>query len=197
MKDCALYEIHLTDYAAGELTEPVLSALESHLGHCSACRDELAREIELRTVLGSLPLAQCPDTVTQNVQHGNERHAPIATDRRSPWWPAGLSLVAAALLAVLLMPEFVRGPHNPGPIAFDSEIAAPNFSAAEIAQARRDVIATLALAVDVLDRSRNQTVVNVFGARLPAAISGTLRPLSSDAQNHNNPTESNPSGGNG
>ncbi len=62
---------------------------------------------------------------------------------------------------------------------------------------RREVIATLVLAADILDRSRDKTVVDVFGARLPRAISESLRPHATDAQNSTGNPNATHTGGNG
>ncbi len=190
MRDCAQYEIQLTAYAAAELTEPDKRALENHLGHCAACRAELACEVELRTVLSGLPPAQCPENVARYLQGTLDLNGQPSSPR-SNWWPAGLGLVAATLLAVLLAPGLLSGLRTP------ARVAAQEFTVAEIAQARHDVVATLTLAADVMNRSRNKTVVEVFGARLPRAISGSLRPQSSDAHLPDNPTDKPPTGGNG
>ncbi len=190
MRDCAQYEIQLTAYAAAEMTGPDHRGLKNHLSRCADCRAELAREVELRTVLAGLPPARCPESVSHYLQDTLDLNGQPSSARAN-WWPAGLGLVAATLLAVLLVPGLLNGPLTP------AQVAAPEFTAAEIAQARHDVVATLTLAADVMNRSRNKTVVEVFGAHLPRAISGSLRPQGSDAHILNNPTDEPPTGGNG
>ncbi len=195
MNDCTLYELQLMDLAAGELTEPDLGAVRKHLQQCADCSAELAREIQMRELLGGLPAAACPEAVTNRLQSA----LPLGADRtgngRSSWWPAGLGLVAAALLAVLLIPGWMNRTVAPESDLAQSEIH--EFTDAEISQARRDVIATLALAADILERSREETVADVFGARLPRIINGSLRSPLSDAQGTTDNLKTAPTGGNG
>lgn len=197
MNDCTLYDIQLTAYAAGELTEPDLGAVESHLKRCADCRAELAREKELRDLLGGLPTADCPDTVTHFLKGAVPSDEDKSSERRFGWWPAGLGMIAAALLAVLLIPGLLNNPDQTDDLLAQAQIDAHEYTAAEISQARRDVIATLALAADVLERSRENTVVDVFGARLPRVINGSLRSPISDAQGTTDNHKTAPTGGNG
>jgi anti-sigma factor RsiW len=197
MNDCTLYDIQLTAYAAGELTEPDLGAVESHLARCADCRAELAREKELRDLLGGLPTAECPDTVTHFLNGVGQLDEDISSERRFGWWPAGLGMIAAALLAVLLIPGLLDNADQTDGLVAQANSDAHEFTAAEISQARRDVIATLALAADVLERSRENTVVDVFGARLPRVINGSLRSPISDAHGTTDNHKTAPTGGNG
>ncbi len=205
MQDCTLYEIKLGDYAAGELNEPDLSVVQKHLTQCADCQAELDREMELRVVLSGLPQAQCPDSVTDflhdklalDTDAALPRIEKLPTTSRTGWWPAGFGLVAAALLAVLMIPGLLDGPHGPEQVATATDEVAPEFTAAEIAQARHDVIATLAMAAEVLDRSRDNAVVDVFGTRLPRAITESLRPLATDAQKTTDDPNQSHTGGNG
>jgi len=198
MQNCTLYELKLADYAAGDLQQPDLGVVDTHLEICADCRAELAREMELRTVLGEMPTVACPDSVTQFFGDLLESDVqPSVQHNRANWWPAGLGLIAAALLAVLMVPGLLTGPPQPQQVATNDSDISLGFSAAEIAQARHDVIATLAMAAEILDRSRDNTVVNVFGSRLPEAITGSLRPLASDAQKTTNDPNQTHNGGNG
>jgi hypothetical protein len=204
MNDCTLYDMQLATYAAGELNEPELGAVQDHLERCAACRAELDRERELRSILGSLPLAVCPASVTatlaQRIDSAAGRDPGPTTDPRSAphrWrWPAVVGLAAAAVLAVLLVPGLWQGPPSEQPVA-RNDASASLYSDAEIDQARRDVITTLALAADILDRSRDKTVVDVFGAQLPRVISGSLRSPASDAQEPSDNTNAAHTGGKG
>lgn len=203
MNDCTLYDMQLAAYAAVELSEPELGAVRDHLARCGKCRAELAREQELRAVLGSLPAAICPaavsDAVTQRISTGQSRRSAPLTDRSRAGarWPAALGLVAAAILAILLVPGLLRESPPAGPPAAGIGEPGEPFSRAEIEQARREFIMTLALAADVLDRSRDRTVVDVFGAQLPRAISSSLHPHASDAQVPTNNTNAAQTGGKG
>lgn len=197
MNDCTLYDIQLTAYAAGELTEPDLGAVESHLKRCADCRAELAREKELRDLLGGLPTVECPDTVTHFLNGVVPVNGANSSERRFGWWPAGLGMIAAVLLAVLLIPGLLNHDDQTDGLVAQAKTDAHEFTAAEISQARRDVIATLALAADVLERSRENTVVDVFGARLPRVINGSLRSPISDAHGTTDNHKTAPTGGNG
>ncbi len=194
MNDCTLYDIQLTAYAAGELTEPDLGAVENHLKRCADCRAELAREKEMRSLLGGLPTAECPDSVT-NFLHGVLPLEEDSNSNRFGWWPAGMGLVAAALLAVLLIPGLMGDTTETERLV--AQVETHEFTADEISQARHDVIATLALAADVLERSRDNAVVEVFGARLPRIINESLRSPASDAHGKTDNLKTAPTGGNG
>jgi len=197
MNDCTLYDIQLAAYAAGELSEPELGAVESHLARCAECRDELAREIDMRTMLAGLPQVPCPQRVSVAVY---DTLARTQTETMvGPWrrWSLGPALVAATLLAVLLVPTMWQKTSPPDPTVANVGAGTPQFTTAEIKQARREVIATLVLAADILDRSRDKTVVDVFGARLPRAISESLRPHATDAQNSTHNPNAPHTGGNG
>ena len=210
-RDCTLYEIHLAAYAGGDLPEPEYGAVSSHLSWCDACRAELVREYELRDLLGELPVVACPDRVSERLfaTLGLDRDVPnpAPRPRRAPVFgrpPVGplanglmaAGLMAAVLLAALFLPGRLGRPDGPGPQA-SANVPATVYSDAEIAQARHDLIASLTMAAEVLDRSREQTMNDVFGNRLPGAVSGSLRPHAPDAQVPNRAPGASPSGGNG
>ena len=110
---------------------------------------------------------------------------------------APIRAIGLALLAVLLIPGLLDNADQTDGLVARANSDAHEFTAAEISQARRDVIATLALAADVLERSRENTVVDVFGARLPRVINGSLRSPISDAHGTTDNHKTAPTGGNG
>ena len=173
-RDCTYFELQLVDFVAGTMPTVERSRLEDHLATCESCRAELAREHELREVLGSLPLVSHPGTVGHGIPDPTKRSY---TAR----WPVGIGLVAATLIAVVLGPSFFPGPASSPDIAPLTGLtdrgtkATTEFTAAEISQARSDVLSTLALAADIFDRSRDQAVVDIFGRQLPQAVAGSLR----------------------
>ena len=195
MRDCDFYEIHLAAYAAGDMADGERELLTAHLDTCDACRAELAREMDLRLLLGELPAARCPDAVSRSLHEILDLDAPqvAADDRRSAWaWIGPAGVVAAALVALLLVPGLRDGaPPTP-------QAAQEAYSEAEVAQARREVLAVLALTADVLDRSSGRTMSNVFGDRLPEAVSGSLRsPHAPDAHTPNSAHSASDNGGQG
>ncbi|MCB1183978.1 zf-HC2 domain-containing protein [bacterium] len=195
MRDCEFYEIHLADYAAGELPRDRREALEAHLSACGGCREELAREIDLRTVLGSLPVAPCPDAVTRGLAALLPLDIPADRGRGAPrpWLRLATSgLVAAALALFVLVPALRDGRPAAAPAGHGA------YTQAEVDQARRDVINVLALTAGVLDRSRTRTMTEVFGDRLPGAVSGSLRsPHAPDAHTPNGANGASDTGGQG
>jgi anti-sigma factor RsiW len=193
MRDCDFCEIHLTAYAAGELGATDCDVLEAHLADCADCRAELAREEELRGLLHGLPAATCPDRVARSLQDRlalDHDGATVGTGFRRRLRAGVAGLVAAALAGLLLVPVLRHDP-VPVPAAGDA-----TYTAAEIARARREVVAVLALTADVLARSRERTMTDVFGDRLPDAVSGSLRlPHAPDAHTPNSaPSASEPGG---
>ena len=156
MSLCDETRLQLTEYAAGDLPAAEAAAVAKHLDGCPACRRELGTEQALRATLGSLPVASCPPGI------GDFRPTAAPVRRRSPL-PWGVGFAAAAGRAAVLLGGFL-----------DREPAA-EFSAAEIAAARHDVIYTLGLAADVIERSQRETVVDVFGDKLPRAVTGSLK----------------------
>ena len=156
MSLCDEIRLQLTEYAAGDLPAREAAAVAHHLDGCPACREELEVEKTLRGTLGSLPVADCPPGIGD--------FTPLSAPRRRPSrWPWGAGFVAAAGLAAILVGGFLG--HGP----------APEFTAAEKAAARHDVIYALELTADVLERTQRTTVKDVFGERLPRAVTGSLK----------------------
>jgi anti-sigma factor RsiW len=189
MQDCTQFEIQLTAFAAGELPAAEVVAVADHLAFCASCRAELRREQKLRLVLQDLPMVACPDRVTRAVQRQVAVPEPkrrTAGPARRPGlrrWPAGLGLVAAALVVALLGTGLRQRTSVPLPGEAATVVPARIYTPAEITQARREAAAVLRLTANVLDRSRDRTVVDVFGSRLPRAIGDALLPAA-----HQSPT---------
>ena len=159
---CHEIQLQLTEYAGGDLLPAEAAEVARHLDGCPACRRELALENSLRTTLGSLPRVTCPEGVGRADEEPTSH--PI---RRWTRWPVGAGLVAAASLAALLIGGLIDRSVDPDP-------AAP-WSAREIAAAREDMLYTLALTAEVLERTQREAVVDVFGDRLPGALNGSLK----------------------
>ncbi|MFT5233773.1 MAG: anti-sigma factor RsiW [Candidatus Krumholzibacteriia bacterium] len=199
MKDCTEHMIQMTAYTGDELDTNERLALENHLSRCGDCRDELAREWGLRHRMSGLPPVVCPDHVVEAIMAQTQiSSAPQATSHR--WW-SWSAVAVAAVLAVLFLPGLT------GVLTSDSTnhvvASRDEFTAEEVAQAKRDVIATLALAAEVVSRSGESTMTDIFGTRLPKSLSGSLLqkrgPQQTDAQSDEsikNPNAS-PLGGNG
>ncbi len=136
--------------AAGEVAR--------HLDGCRSCRAELAREQELRATLGSLPTVACPSGIGDFVPARAARRP--ARGRIWGWSLAAAAGVAAVMLGVLY-------PRDQEPRR--------TWTEAELAEARHDMITTLSLTADAIDRGRRAAVVEVFGERLPRAVTGSLK----------------------
>lgn len=174
MKECKDYQAALSAYTGDELSGNERQALTNHLLHCADCRDELEREEELRQHLAGLPQVNCPGHVFEAIMAQTDR--PTTKRRLRNRWPwAGIAV--AATLAVLFLPGFNGVLTNDVP--HDQMAVNQEFSEAEIAQAKRDVMATLTLAANVVSRSRQDTMSDIFGTRLPNALSGSLSPSKS------------------
>jgi len=170
--DCAFFELQLTEYTSGTLSAGDCARLARHLAVCDSCRAEAAREEELRKVLGNLPTIACPAMPA-------DQFTDQASGRRVARWPWAIGMAAAVLLAIVLVPGILPGSSLLMDQAAHGPEAPHKFTVAEVAQARRDLLTTLALAVDVLDHSRDRTMVQVFARQLPRAVAGSLNRLDS------------------
>lgn len=165
MNACRDIELELAAYGSGELGPAERSLVRNHLDECSACRAELAREMNLRHTLGSLPAVHAPEAFDGRIMaavHSMGRN-PFARRNRVRL-TAAATLIAASLVLAIMMPTFrpVSDPH-------------PAWTQEEIAAARQDVFYTLALTADVIHRSQKETVVDVFADRLPDAINASFK----------------------
>jgi anti-sigma factor RsiW len=172
MKACHDIEIQLTAYAAGELDAQDAALVAAHLAACSACREEVARETLLRRTMGSLPDQPCPAGVSRELNDLDaSRRRPRDHRTARSHWPGGLGLVAAAVLAIVLLPGLLRQPEA------EPEVAVPvqRWTNEEIADARKDMLYTLALTAAVLDRTSKSAMADVFGDRIPQAVTGSFK----------------------
>lgn len=165
MDRCRDIERELAAYCGGELGLSEQALVRDHLEDCTACRAELDREMNLRNTLGSLPTVSAPSDLDSRiraaVRSGGNNPPPRWKRRRLT---AAAALVAAVLAVVLLLPG-LRPAADPDPA----------WSAEEMAAARQDVVFTLALTAKVIDRTRKDTVVDVFADRLPNAINESIK----------------------
>ena len=108
---CEKVQQKLDAYAANELTPAVREQVASHLAACEACRQALARQRELATLLRGVPAPPVPEgfaarlmAAAQERLAARKRPIPVfATPWR--WWtsvPVPMRLAAAAVLAISL-----------------------------------------------------------------------------------------------
>jgi len=158
MNTCRQIRLELAAYDSDELDAAGTAAVERHLDGCRACRTELRYEREIRASLGALPTAACPPGVGDFVPS-----APPRRVARKRVWSWSLAAAAALVAAVL------------GGLATRAPSPQPNWTDAELAAARQEMIFTLSLTADAIDRGRRAAVVEVFGERLPRAVTGSLK----------------------
>ena len=102
MMNCEKVQIHIAQFAAGDLPAAVRDQVLVHLDTCQECQQELALEFELCQQMADLPLIPCPDHVTRDILEEIEND-----DRRNSsgnqrfWWIGASGLVAAALAVSL------------------------------------------------------------------------------------------------
>lgn len=177
MTRCHHIQTMLAAYESRELSALERAIVDDHLAECAACRDELQLLREIGTTLAGLPPVTCPDRVTDAI------HAAIDREQESPaparqvrWWQtAGVAgLAAAAVLLVVLMPRRDTTPDVAVPAA---TLDTARVSAAELADARQDLLWTLAYAASVLDRTEKHslgTVVRELRDRMPDSHAATF-----------------------
>ncbi len=162
MAPCPEIERELSAYLRGDLTPESKKLVREHLDRCPPCRAELARETNLSQSLGSLPHFKAPAELETRLATDISS---IGTGRAGRGRLTAAVLAAAACLAVVLLVPNLRPGSQPK----------PTWSEQEIAAGRRDVLYSLALTARVLDRTRKETVVEVFADRLPRAINESLK----------------------
>lgn len=172
MAPCHEIEILLTEFAAGELLPAEQAQVTRHLVGCRPCREEAARETQLRSMLGALPSVPCPERLTAAIR---QQTVDVAVPVPGPlaWLSPSvrMGLVAAALMIAILAPGLFR-PSPDGQVAPATESA---WSQQDIAAARKDMLYTLGLTAEVLNRSSRNSMADVFGDRIPQAINGSLK----------------------
>ncbi len=165
MNGCREIELELVAYCSGELDPAGMDTVRRHLDGCALCREELGREMEIRGILGSLPQEECPEALERLINAAAPRSVTsISSARNRRRMTAVLVLAAASLAVALLVPALdpVSGP-------------AQSWTEEEVASARQEVMFTLALTVKVIDRTRKDTMVDVFADKLPHAIDESFK----------------------
>ncbi len=174
---CADVELLLTEYAAGDLPVADVARVSGHLESCAACRDELAAEQRLRATLNALPQLSCPVEVSvpeQVVTGRTERGRRAGRGEGRHWLWGGAGLAAAVVLLIVLLPST---PPPPPDRIVDS--TGRTWSRTEIETARLEAKWSLALTAKILDRTGRRTVTDIFGRRLPRAVTGSLEKAAS------------------
>jgi anti-sigma factor RsiW len=165
MNGCREIELELVAYSSGELDPTERDMVRRHLDDCSACREELGREMEIRQALGTLPIHAAPADLENRIKAATVQPAAgwarIGNRRR---FTAALALAAASLAIALLVPAL-----RP------AQVPNQDWTEAEIAAARQEVMYTLSLAAKVIDRTEKSAVVDVFVDKLPRAINDSFK----------------------
>ncbi len=165
MSGCREIELELVAYCSGELDTAEQEMVRRHLDGCASCREELGREMELRGILGSLPVKEFPHALELRIKATaiqSVETTPAVRNRKR--MTAVLALAAAGLAVALLVPALrpVSGPDQ-------------TWTEQEIAAARREVMFTLALTAKVIDRTQKDAMVDVFADKLPHAIDESFK----------------------
>ena len=104
MLNCTKIQGLLSQYATGELVNPLQELVGDHLQQCTVCRQELDTELQLLETLGNLPLVSCPDQVTDNILEiilDSEMSEERLQNPSSQYWWLGVSTLVAAGLALM------------------------------------------------------------------------------------------------
>jgi hypothetical protein len=108
----------LLDLAYGELSPREARKVEAHAASCDACRAELARIRETRSLMARLPEEPAPEkgerVLAAAAREAAERRAPPR--RFLPRWAWGASVVAASLVVVAAI-SYRMLELRPGPLA--------------------------------------------------------------------------------
>ncbi len=172
MDHCRDIELELVAFASGNLGLPERERVRNHLNGCADCRAELAREMNLRETLASLPRASAPldldDHIKAAIRLAGTR-TPSGRNRRR--LVAALAVAAACLFVAIILPG-PRPASGPEPAGSGPQHA---WTEQEIAAARQEVMFSLALTARVLDRTRKDTIVEVFANKLPRAVNESLK----------------------
>lgn len=142
---------HIEAYIDNDLLEEEASLVDKHIQSCPSCLEELAFAREIQTELRAFQQMECPDRVIEAVyQHVEQHSSPVVPASSTPassvwgsvraWWNAlrpspvftpALALGVTAVIAV-------------GGWLLFRPASSPTMSAAEIADAKRQVEWTLA-----------------------------------------------------
>ena len=172
MNLCRDIEIELAAYTGGELGPAEHELVRGHLDGCAECRAELAREMNLRETLGTLPTADVPADLDVRIRAAIQSAGNGLPSRRYRHRLAAALTVAAACLALALILPALRPAAGPEPIAVGPR---RTWTDQEIAAAREEVMFSLALTARVLDRTQKDAVIEVFANQLPHAVNRSLK----------------------
>jgi len=165
MHRCREIEIELAAYAGGELDSAEREQVRDHLDGCVGCRAELARENTLRETLGGMPAASAPMNLDNRIRSAIRT---AGAESHSRWYrhrlAAAITVAAASLALALILPNVGQDstPHQ-------------TWTDMEIATAREEVMFTLGLTAQILDRTQANAIIEVFGNQLPNSVNESLK----------------------
>jgi anti-sigma factor RsiW len=166
MDPCRGIQEDLVGYCGGDLNPDDREKIRFHLERCDRCRAELAREVNLRNTLGSLPRVTAPADLEPRIRSALAAPRPATGFRSTSGSLVAAAALAAAVLAVVFLPGLRPDPEH--------ESA---WTDQEIAAARREAVFTLALTARIIDRTKKDAVADVFADRLPHAINAPFKTL--------------------
>lgn len=88
-------------YARGQLGEDEMEQVQRHLLHCQACRNELAAEHPMQTLLSMADAPQAGDVEAGLARLRAQMQPPAAARRAPRWMPWALGLQGAAVAMLL------------------------------------------------------------------------------------------------
>ena len=168
--NCEKIQTQLAEYASGNLPDTLQGIIEEHLLDCQHCQLEFEAELEMHFNLGSLPLVQCPQQVTNNILDEIEEEERRHRNSGRFWLMGATTLVAAGLALILLMPT--SNPVCPG----------PSYSQTEIRTATQEAQWALAKVATVINHHESTAFEQVFGQDIPGAVGGSLRKITKNLQ---------------
>ncbi len=176
MLNCSKTQELLSQYATGELINPVRQQVSTHLQKCSTCRQELDTEMELLTMLGNLPLVSCPELVTDNILKVIEEEERQQKTFSSHWPLAATGLLAAGLALILFLPrgELMKTPNAVG--------TSDSYSSLEIQAATNEARFALAKIATVINQKEKNVLERVFAEEIPDAVGASLLQLTKNLQ---------------
>ena len=180
-------------YLDGELTNVGVTAMESHLEECSACREELESARQVLSELRGLPQQRCPDGVTDNLYEIIDAETTTQRVNRLPAWLTfrrfGMlrpALVGSLMLVVAVFAVWI-GINNRSP--GDSPGESPIYTPEEVAQAEAELKWTMAFLGDVGRRTGYAVRDDAVGARVVEPMLRAVQSApggGSDVTPHNN-----------
>ena len=176
---CHEIQLLLAQYAAKELAPEQSLPVASHVADCAACREELQRETRLRRLLGDLPVQDYTgEAFAVPRKDLQAKNSPETGFRR--WMLAGVGFAAVLALAFLasdlLLDKLSPASEQATERAATEDVGAPAaWTRAELDEAQDGVIFCLSFTAKILQESKRTAIHEVFGKKIPDAISGSLR----------------------